>query len=56
MEHIDFVVWMLGYPLVVQAEKWWRFRRGHLEGTPGEQGAAALISMAVWAGVGWLLY
>ena len=55
MEHLDFVLWMVGYPIASSISNW----LGYLSGrkySDAVHGIAALISISVWVYVGYLLY
>lgn len=57
MENLSFVLWMLGYPLVIVAADVIRGKSG-LYDPPSEnvRGIAALVQMAIWIFVGAALF
>lgn len=55
MEHADFVVWMLCYPLVSATSSYMAWLRGQRY-TDTVIGIAAWVSMVTWLGIGGLLY
>lgn len=55
MNHLDFVLWMLLFPLVMQAEDLIAKKAGKIIDLDGTD-ADAFISIAIWLGVGALLF
>ncbi len=54
MKNLSFVIWMLGYPLVLAlGEKW---NPIPLDATVSERGTAALVVFIIWFVVGRMLY
>lgn len=58
MEHLDFIVWMIGFPLERGISEWLRtHRRGPLKEYGATTiGIAALVEHALWLGIGYALW
>ena len=55
LEHPDFIVWLLGYPITNAIGSY----VGYLTGSKFDdltKGVGALLTLSVWASVGYLLY
>ena len=55
MEHPDFIVWMLCYPLVATASQYAAYKRERRY-TDNVEGISAMLMTATWFGIGWVLY
>lgn len=57
MNHPDFLAWMLLFPIASAISSYLR-PMSPMETDPrdGAKAIAALIILAIWGGVGWLLY
>lgn len=58
MAHLDFIVWMLGFPVVWEIAEWIRSKRSgpQKEYSDAATGFAAVIAVAMWFGVGAALW
>ena len=57
MKHLDFIVWMVAFPLsqaIIDAIRWRYCERN--EYSEAAKGLAALILMTMWLGIGALLW
>jgi len=58
MEHLDFIVWMLGFPVMWETAEWIRSKRSgpRKEYSESTTGFAAVIVVAMWIGIGGALW
>lgn len=55
MNHIDFAIWMVGYPLVLSIT-WLPYRYFNNGKLPPEMGFEAIVKLAYWIGIGALIW
>ena len=58
VEHLDFIVWMIGFPIGWEIAEWIRSMRAIPEKECGDsaKGFAAVIVVALWLGIGGALW
>ena len=56
MSNIDFVIWMLGYPLVCTLSSWVHEKILNREYSEKVRDGAVVVCSFIWGYVGWLLY
>ena len=57
MNHADFLIWMLLFPIALSLASYIRPKSPmEIEPRDGAKVIAGLIRLAIWGGVGWLLY
>ena len=58
MNHADFIVWMLCFPIMVQVTEWIRFQytREKVVFDDIKGSVARMVIFALWLGVGYLLW
>jgi hypothetical protein len=57
VNNLPFTLWMLGFPPATALSCYLGELAGvHSAHNPANEGPVAIISLALWFGVGWLLY
>lgn len=56
MNHLDFIVWMIGFPVSQAAIEWLKRDVPSVEYDDGVGWIAATALILLWLGIGWALF